>query len=71
MYAAHSFLSGDTFGDVKVFTRPRKPTSLTGVEQGAKIEISNDNFGFKYIEAEELEDAIFGLGIVHCRDKLW
>lgn len=31
----------------------------------------NDALGYKYVEGETFEDAIFGQGFAQCRDRLW
>lgn len=38
---------------------------------GAQVRITRDRYGVPHIEAQSLDDALFGLGFVHAQDRLW
>lgn len=62
------------FAGLALYLRGSLPqTSGELIVAGAsdRIKITRDNFGVPHIEAQSLEDALFGLGFVHGQDRLW
>ncbi len=44
---------------------------ITAPGLGAPVEIIRDRHGIPHIEAQNLDDALYGLGLVHAQDRLW
>jgi penicillin amidase len=50
---------------------PQTSGEITVTGAAAPIKITRDRFGVPHIEAQSLDDALFGLGFVHAQDRLW
>lgn len=49
-----------------------KPASLKSVEKDLPpVEVAIDNFGIPFIKAKTIDEAIYGLGFMHARDRLF
>ena len=69
LYVGKQHLAQDPFGGASVLKRSYKDKE--GKSVSSSIHISTDKNGFKYVEAETMEDAFYGEGFCHCRDRLW
>jgi penicillin G amidase len=54
-----------------VSTFPRESGSVTVAGASAPVSIETDPHGVPTIRAHSQADALFGLGYVHARDRLW
>jgi penicillin G amidase len=50
---------------------PQTRGELTVTGAAAPITITRDAYGVPHIQAQSLDDALFGLGFVHGQDRLW
>lgn len=50
---------------------PQTSGEMAVAGAAAPITITRDKYGVPHIEAQSLDDALFGLGFVHAQDRLW
>ena len=71
----HVFTATTIIGDVTDLAdcqvMKRDPITNLLVPTNETIEVHQVDHGIKLVEAQTLEGAIFGLGFIHAKDRLW